>query len=58
MLGSKLLVAPATEKGQTTKKVFLPKGKWKSDEGKMYKGGQVITIDVPLKRLPYFELVK
>lgn len=58
MLGSKLLVAPATEKGQTTKKVFLPKGKWKSDEGKMYKGGQSVTIDVPLKRLPYFELIK
>jgi alpha-glucosidase (family GH31 glycosyl hydrolase) len=58
MLGSKLLVAPATEKGQTTKKVFLPKGKWKSDEGKIYKGGQAITIEVPLKRLPYFELIK
>jgi alpha-glucosidase (family GH31 glycosyl hydrolase) len=57
MLGSKLLVAPATEKNLKTKKVFLPKGNWKSDEGKIYKGGQSITVDVPLKRLPYFELI-
>jgi alpha-glucosidase (family GH31 glycosyl hydrolase) len=58
MLGSNLLVAPATEKGQITKKVYLPKGKWKSDDGKIYKGGQIITINVPLERLPYFELVQ
>jgi alpha-glucosidase (family GH31 glycosyl hydrolase) len=58
MLGTRMLVAPATQKDEFTRTVQLPKGKWKSDDGKIYKGAQTITIDVPLQRLPYFELVK
>ena len=58
MLGDKLLVAPVTEKGQVNRVVFLPKGKWKSDEGKIYKGGRTIVIEVPIQRLPYFEMIK
>ena len=58
MLGDKLLVAPITEKAQITRSVFLPKGKWKSDEGKIYKGGRTIVIEVPIQRLPYFEMIK
>jgi alpha-glucosidase len=38
--------------------VRLPKGRWKDDLGKIHKGGQTITIDVPLSRLPYFEMIK
>jgi hypothetical protein len=30
----------------------------KDDLGKIYKGAQAITIDVPLKRAPYFEKIK
>jgi alpha-glucosidase (family GH31 glycosyl hydrolase) len=58
MLGDKILVTPITEKGQTSRKVLLPKGKWKADDGKIYKGGAEIIIQVPLDRLPYFELIK
>ena len=36
--------------------VKLPKGNWIDELEKKYKGGQNITIDVPLNRLPYFEL--
>jgi alpha-glucosidase (family GH31 glycosyl hydrolase) len=54
MLGDELLVAPMVGKG-TTRTVVLPKGKWRSDDNKTYKGPAKITIDVPLDRLPYFE---
>jgi alpha-glucosidase len=54
MLG-KYLVAPMVEKG-TSKKVKLPKGNWIDELGNKFKGGQTISIDVPLNRLPYFEL--
>ncbi|HVF96550.1 MAG TPA: glycoside hydrolase family 31 protein, partial [Flavisolibacter sp.] len=57
MLGEKYLVAPMTAKG-TTRTVKLPKGTWIDERGMTYKGGQMVTIDVPLNRLPYFTLRK
>ena len=54
MLGNNILVAPFLSKGEGSRKVILPKGTWKSDAGKDYKGGKSITINVPLTRLPYF----
>lgn len=54
MLG-KYLVAPMVEKGYS-RKVKLPKGNWVDEQGKNYKGGQTITIDVPLNRLPFYTL--
>lgn len=54
MLGDKYMVAPVVTK-ENTRIVKLPKGRWKDELGKTYKGGQTITIDVPLNRLPYFE---
>ncbi|WP_216359349.1 glycoside hydrolase family 31 protein [Sediminicola luteus] len=58
MLGDKVLVAPLLEKGEGTRTVVLPKGRWKSDLGKTYRGGRTITVQVPLERLPYFERIK
>jgi len=55
MLGETILVAPMDKK-ENSRKVFLPKGKWLADDGKLYKGTTTITIDVPLARLPYFVL--
>ncbi len=55
VLGTDIIVAPVVEKGARSRKVFLPKGKWKAEDGKTYKGGKVVTIDVPLDRLPYFQ---
>jgi alpha-glucosidase len=57
MLGGKYLVAPASTP-RNTRTVRLPKGRWKDDLGKIHKGGQTITVDVPLTRLPFFEKLK
>jgi alpha-glucosidase (family GH31 glycosyl hydrolase) len=54
MVGNELLVAPMVNKGNT-RTVVLPKGRWKADDNKIYKGPARITIDVPLDRLPYFQ---
>ena len=54
MLGNDILIAPLLSKGIGSRKVVLPEGKWKSDMGKIYRGGVNIDIDVPLNRLPYF----
>ena len=57
MLGDKYLVAPVVDK-RLEREVRLPKGTWRDDLGKKYKGGKTYKIKVPLDRLPYFELVK
>lgn len=54
MLGNQILVAPIVKKGERKRKVVLPKGKWKGDNGKIYRGSKIIEIEVPLSRLPYF----
>ena len=43
MLGDKYLVAPIMSSGNT-RTVKLPKGKWKDDLGKVYKGGKTYTL--------------
>ena len=55
MMGEDLLVAPVLEKGVISRKVMLPPGKWKADDGRMYNGPTTIEIPAPLSRLPYFE---
>ena len=54
MLGDKYMVAPMVVKGNK-RKVKLPKGNWKDDQGKVVKGGRTLDIQVPLSRLPYYE---
>ena len=54
MLGDHYLVAPVTVKGQVTRTLTLPQGKWKYVDGTVYGGGKV-TVDAPLEVLPYFE---
>lgn len=56
MLGDKYLVAPMIQSG-CKRQVQLPKGVWKDDTGKRFKGPKKIEIDVPVDRLPYFEKV-
>ena len=53
MLGDKYLVAPVITESDT-RTVKLPKGTWRDDQGKKYKGGKTYTLHVPLERLPYF----
>ncbi len=55
MLGTKILVAPVVNQGQTRRSVVLPQGKWKADDGTAYEGGRTVTVEAPIARLPYFE---
>ena len=57
MLGSKILVAPITEKGKTKRLVSLPKGKWKTSDGKILKGGKIYPFNVALDQLLIFERI-
>lgn len=57
MLGDKYLVAPVITQ-EHTRTVKLPKGVWKDDTGKKFRGPKTIVVDAPLERLPRFEKIK
>lgn len=57
MLGDRYLVAPVVD-DRTVRTVRLPRGTWRDEQGKRYRGGKTYTIDVPLSRLPYFEKIR
>ena len=57
MLGDKFLVAPVVD-NRLERDVRLPKGTWRDDQGRRYRGGKTYHIQVPLDRLPYFEKIK
>lgn len=56
MVGSFLLVAGVLEKGMTARTVYLPEGSdWYDwDTRQKYRGGQTITVDTPLDKIPVF----
>lgn len=54
MMGDNLLVAPIVEKKAISRKVVLPPGRWKADDGQVYDGATTIEVTAPLERLPYF----
>lgn len=58
VLGNDIIVTPVIAKGLRSRKVILPKGTWKADDGKIYTGGKTIEVTVPLERLPYFRKIK
>lgn len=53
MLGKTILVAPIDKKG-TSRNVILPKGRWISNDGQLYKGGKTYLLNVPIDKIPYF----
>ena len=57
LMGHDLLVAPVLEKGATMRKVLLPPGKWRADDGQSYDGPATVEVSSPLSRLPHFELI-
>ena len=57
MLGNKIMVAPVVEKGQRSRDVLFPEGKWKGDDGKTITGPIKLKIDVPLERLPWYRKI-
>ena len=55
MFGDSILVAPVTEKGARTKRVWLPEGIWYDfHTGKKYTGGKCAEVFAPLDTLPLF----
>ena len=56
MFGSRYLVAPVMEPGMRSRSVYLPGGRWQDvDTGAIYEGGQTVTVDTPIERMPVFE---
>jgi len=56
MFGPAFLVAPVTEQGATSRKVYLPAGSdwynyWTNEK---VKGGQTITVSAPIDTIPLF----
>ncbi len=53
LLGPSLLVAPVTEQGALTRKLYLPKGEWVNYwTGEHYTGGVDKTIAAPIDQIP------
>jgi alpha-glucosidase (family GH31 glycosyl hydrolase) len=54
--GPDLVVSPIWEKGRREQEVYLPAGKWRDawQPGKIYDGGQSITVQAELHQIPLF----
>lgn len=56
MLGADLLVAPVTTKGATSRKLYLPQGRWKHvGSGQVSQGPAWIEVQAPLGDPPLYE---
>jgi len=56
MFGPGLLVAPVLQEGARSRDVYLPAGATWTDawSGETVAGGQTVTVDAPLDRIPLF----
>ncbi len=58
LLGDNILIAPLLEKGEGSRKVLIPEGKWKNSDGKTIIGPRTIEITIAIDELPVFENVE
>ena len=59
MFGSEYLVAPVLEAGATSRKVYLPEGKWvEINSNKSFDGGKTVDVDAPIDYIPVFKKSK
>ena len=54
LMGDDLLVAPAMEKGMRTRRVAIPPGRWRGDDGVVVEGPASIETPTPVDRLPHW----
>ena len=54
MMGDVLLVAPQMAKGARTRRVVVPDGSWRADDGSVVTGPAEIVVETPRSRLSYF----
>ena len=58
MLGRSLLICPILEEGQTSRRVWLPRGEWKHwFTGETFLGGTWLEMNCPLDEIIAFERV-
>ena len=57
ILGGRILVAPVVVKGQRSREIIFPEGKWKGDDGSIVNGPVTMKIEVPLERLPWYRKI-
>ncbi|MFD3444709.1 glycoside hydrolase family 31 protein [Microbacteriaceae bacterium 4G12] len=57
-LGPDLVVAPVVTRGATERSVVLPAGAWRADDGTLFEGPGVVTVECDLRRIPRFERVE
>ena len=54
MMGTDLLVAPVVTKGNSSREIVLPPGRWLADDGNLFEGARRIVVKTPLDRIPHF----
>jgi len=57
LLGSDVLVAPVLEKGARKRRVAIPPGRWRGDDGTVLTGPATVEVPAPLERLPWFRRI-
>jgi alpha-glucosidase (family GH31 glycosyl hydrolase) len=57
LLGPDILVAPVVEKGARKRRLVVPPGRWRGDDGSVVAGPASIDIDAPLDRLPWYRRI-
>ncbi|HEX9189703.1 MAG TPA: glycoside hydrolase family 31 protein [Vicinamibacteria bacterium] len=57
LLGPDVLVAPVVEKGARRRRVLVPPGTWRGDDGTVVTGPAAVEVEAPLERLPWFRRV-
>lgn len=55
MFGNDMVVAPILYENARERKVYLPLGQWRNiNDGKIYEGGALFTVDAPIDSIPVF----
>ncbi len=58
MVGKDILVAPVITKETYERKVVFPEGKWKDEDGNIFKGNSEYILKSPINKLLYFIKIK
>ncbi|TYP69169.1 glycoside hydrolase family 31 protein [Paenibacillus methanolicus] len=57
MVGDSILVAPVVQKGQTSRRIQFPEGRWQGDDGSVVEGPLQVEVSAPLSRLPWYRKI-
>ncbi|MGO4374297.1 glycoside hydrolase, partial [Paenibacillus sp. MCAF20] len=57
MVGDSILVAPVLMKGQNTRTVQFPEGRWLGDDESVVEGPVQVEVNAPLSRLPWYRKI-